>query len=494
MFRLLAAASCRVLVVAALFFACIDASAQVDRGQLEPLYRDLQSSDWGTRQDAFEIIQGNADFLKYPETADRFLALLVFEKQGMMERAAAGLDAEDGLYETLLPATWDLWKDKLTPQAFRVFATAGYSSNSPYAKDLGTRAGRFVGALLLWANDSNEYLRQNTVALMGYALAADQAGVQPLSIMERAALRGAISAASADNSLAVHFAVVNALSLARDAWAIPVLEQMYKREPASGENARARISAAIEAVRSRGQMPSQDFDALQAIDRDLQSSDPEVKSQALNELIKRPDFLSFVDTPDRLLRLLDLETRAIRSGTAREKGSAAQGNTLYETLLDATWQAWKDKLTYPSFRTLAAAVYDPASRYAGELGSQAGRFPIAVMQLADWEDPPTVRTNGVLMLAYALAEDEKSAVRATPDGRRSLTAEIVRAAGNRDPAVRLAVVNALRQVGGAWAIPVLEQMYESESSFDRSGENRQRVEAFRDTVGAAIQSIRSRVK
>jgi len=64
------------------------------------------------------------------------------------------------------------------------------------------------------------------------------------------------------------------------------------------------MKEAIQAVRSRGQMPSQDFDALQAIYRDLQSNDPQVKSQALNALVKREGFLNFVDTPDRLLQLL----------------------------------------------------------------------------------------------------------------------------------------------------------------------------------------------
>jgi hypothetical protein len=240
-------------------------------------------------------------------------------------------------------------------------------------------------------------------------------------------------------------------------------------------------------------MPSQDFDALQAIYRDVQSKDGEVKSQALNALVKREDFLSFVDTPDRLLRLLDLETGAVRGRAAPEKGLASQGNTFYETLLTATWQAWKDKLTYVSFRTIAGADYDPASPLAKELGSQAGRFPGAAMQLADYENPLAVRRNGVLMLASALAEDEKGTVRVTPDQRRGLSAETIRAASDRDPAVRSSVVSALKVAGGAWAVPILEQMYEREALFDPSEKNRQSTEAFRADVKAAIQSIQSHV-
>jgi hypothetical protein len=287
----------------------------------------------------------------------------------------------------------------------------------------------------------------------------------------------------------------------RDAWAIPVLEKMYEREPSlhpagdgqiPGEVLRSEMKEGIQAVRSRGQMPSQDFDELQVIYGDLQSKDAEVKSQALSALVKREDFLGFVDTPDRLLRLLDLETGAIRSRGATEKVPAVQGNTSYETLLAATWQVWKDKLTYVSFRVLAGADYDPASPLARELGSQAVRFAGAAMQLANPENPPAARTNGVLMLAYALAEDAKGAVHVRPDERDGLRRETVRAAEDRDPAIRLAVVNAAKLAGGAWAVPVLEQMYEREASIDPLGKNPQSTEAFRANVKAALQSIQSR--
>jgi hypothetical protein len=71
---------------------------------------------------------------------------------------------------------------------------------------------------------------------------------------------------------------------------------------------------------------------------------------------------------------------------------------------------------------------------------------------------------------------------------------VVRAAGDRDPAIRLSVVNALKLAGGAWAVPVLEQTYEREPLFDPSGENRQNMEAFCANMKAAIQSIQSRIR
>jgi hypothetical protein len=349
------------------------------------------------------------------------------------------------------------------------------------------------------SNSPDEFVRENATALVGYALAAEHAGTVPLAPDDRAALRRALATASTDRDYGVRIAAVRGLKLERDAWAIPVLQQMYERDPSlysaedgqlPGEILRGEMKEAIQAVRARGQMPSQDFDALQAVYRDLQSNDAEVKSQALNALAKREDFLSFVDTPDRLLRLLELETRAIRN--AQEKGAATQGNAFYKTLLTTTWQAWKDKLTYVSFRTIAGAEYDTASPLAKELGSQAGRFPGAAMQLADSENPLAVRRNGVLMLASALAEDEKGTVRVKPDERRGLAADAVRAASDRYPAVRASVVGVLKAVGGTWAVPILEQLYEREALFDPAGKNRESTEAFRSNVKAAIQSIQSR--
>lgn len=482
----------RALLPAALLFACIGASAQVDRGKIEPLFRDLQSSDSGTRQKAFAAIQQNAEYLKDPETADRLLALLVIEQQAIKQGIAAGEDVEGGIYDSLLDTLSGLWKDKLTPQAFRIFATAIFDPSSGWAKGLGRHAGRFVSTLLPLANDTDEYVRARAVALMGYALAADYAGVQPLSSTDRSALRSVISGASTDKSPGVRFAVVNALSLERDAWAIPVLERMYEREPASWENIRVQMKAAVQAVRSRGQIPSQDFDALQAIYRDLQSNDPEAKSQALNALVKREDFLSFVDTPDSLLRVLDLETSAIRSRAAPEEGSSARGNAFYETLLTTTWSLWKDRLTFPTFRILAVSVYGADSAFAKELGARAGPFTGMLWTPVSEGIPPQVRDNGLALLAYMLAGVEAGAVQITPDMRKLAAKDMARAAEDRDPTIRLAVVNAAKLAGGAWAVPILEQMYEREASFDPSGKNRQSTEAFRGNVKAAIQSIQSR--
>jgi hypothetical protein len=455
-----------VVFFLAALLACLDAPAQVDRGQLEALYQDLRSSDWGTREKAFEAIQRNAVYLKDPETADRFLVLVDELTQTIKTRHAAGLDSE-GWGEGMLEAAWELWKDRLTPPAFRVFASGIYGPDSLWAAELGTQAGRFVSAWLPLTNDTDGFFRENATALVGYALIEDRMGTIRLAPEDRAALRRALAAASADRSYGVRVAAVEGLKMERDVWALPVLEQMYEREPSFDpatqnrrllDSLRGRVKEAIQAIRSRAAIASQDFDALQACYRGLRSTDPDVRLEAINALVKREDFLSSADTPDRLLRLLDLETRAIRGRPAPEKESSGRANPFYESLLAATWQAWKEKLSTYSFSILARAAYDPASTFAEELGSQAGRFSGVAVQYADRENQAAVRANGVLLLAYALAGDEKGTLRLTPDERRFLTQVMVRAAEDRNPTVRLAVVNALRRAGGAWTIPVLEQM------------------------------------
>jgi hypothetical protein len=484
----------------ALLLAGFSASAQVDQGRIEPLYRDLQSSDWWIRQKAFETIQQNADYLKDPQTADRFLVLLGQLTQEIRRRYAAGLDSE-GLGEGVLEATWGLWKERLSPEVFRVFASASYSANSRSAKEIGSRAGQFVSTLLPLTASPDKFLRENATALVGYALAEDQAGTARLTAENRDALRKALAAAATDPDYGVRIAAVRSLKTERDAWAVPLLERMYEREPSlhpagdgqlPGEVLRSEMKEGIQAVRSRGQMPSQDFDELQAIYRDLQSNDPEVKSLALNALVRREDWLSFVDTPDRLLRVLEKETSAIRSLAALEKKSAAQGNTFYETLLATSWGLWKDRLTFPTFRVIAVSVYSSDSAFAKELGARSGPFAGMLWTPDSEAIPPQVRDNGLALLAYVLAGVEAGAVEMTPNMRTLAAKDIARAAEDRNPAIRLAVVNAAKLAGGAWAVPILEQMYEREASFDPSGRNRQSTEAFRGNVKAAIQSIQSR--
>jgi hypothetical protein len=278
----------------------------------------------------------------------------------------------------------------------------------------------------------------------------------------------------------------------RDAWPIPILEQMYEREPTNSETIHAQTKEAIQAVRSRGQIPSQDFDALQAIYRDLQSNDPEVKSQALNGIVKREDFLGFVDTPDRLLRLLNSETRAIRGRAAPEAGPPAQGDTFYEALLGATWQVWKDRLTPLTFRFISEAVYDFSSTFARELASRSSPYVPVSPVLASEPNPPQVRRNALALMAYGLTDDETGAVHLTADYRGMASRSLARAATDGGPGVRSSVVSTLRQAGGAWAVPVLNQMYEREASYDPSGKNPRSTAAFRADVKAAIQSIQSR--
>jgi hypothetical protein len=245
------------------------AAAQVDMGQVNTLYQDLKSSDWGTRHKAFKSIQGNLEFLTYSETGDRLLELLVLEKQVMMRRAASGLDAEDELYDAALETAWNLWKDKLTPAAFRVLAEASYNPGSRYARELGARAGRFVKELLPLATGDGEpvrmYTRENATALLGYALAADQQGAAPLTPVDRAALIQALITAAGDNAPGVRSAAVRGMRLAGGEWAVPVLEKMSEREASfdpSGRNSyivqqfRSEIKAAIEVIRARaGRQP-----------------------------------------------------------------------------------------------------------------------------------------------------------------------------------------------------------------------------------------------
>jgi hypothetical protein len=475
--------------------------AQVDEGRLQSLYQDLRSTDARTRLKAFEAIRSNDAYLTHSETPERLLALLVSERQESRRRQAAGLEADSDLDDNLLGVAWDLWKDRLTSTAFRVFAESSFNSGSPFSRELGARAGRFVAVLLPLAGDPNEYIRANATALIGYALAEDRAQTVGLAIDERAALRRALAAASADRNYYVRAETVDALKMERDAWAIPVLEQMYEREPSLGpssrdrqleESFRGKMKSAIQTIRSRAAMPSRDYDALQSLYRDLHSSSLDAKAGALSALVKREDFLGFVDTPDRLLRLLNSETRAIRGRSELEKRPAAHNDTFYEALLAATWQVWKDNLTALTFRLISEGVYDSSSAFVRELASKSSPYMPVLPVLASEPNLPQVRENAVAIMAYVLTDDEAGAVHLTADYRGMATRSLARAAADGDPGVRSSVVGALRQAQGSWAVPILEQMYEREAAFDPSGKNRQSTEAFRANVKAAIQSIQSR--
>lgn len=255
---------CAFVLTAALAVTGTAAPAQPDQSKLNSLYQDLRSSDWTTRQRAFKTIQGNEEYLNQPQTADHLLALLVSEKREMTRRAAAGLDAENELYYEALGTCWDLWKDKLTPEAFRVFAEASYNPGSRFARELGARAGRFVKVLIPLATVDGEevrmYTRENATALAGYALAADQVGTTPLTPPDRASLIQVLTTAASDKAYGVRWAAVHGMRLAGGEWAIPVLEQVRAREPSlhpSGMDPAVRrdfdaeVNAAIEAVRSR---------------------------------------------------------------------------------------------------------------------------------------------------------------------------------------------------------------------------------------------------
>jgi hypothetical protein len=264
--------SFRVLaVVTVLGLPCGNMLAQVDVGVLQVLYQDMQSSDQGTRFKAFQTIHANEEFLKSPETSDRFLAFLDLERQVIHRRYLSGEGYGEGWsedYAVLLGTTWGLWKDKLTPHAFRVLAEASYNPHSQYAEELGTRAGRFVGELLpltsLNRDVVDQYTRENAVALVGYALAEDAKGTVPVGAAERVALTQGLAKAALDSAPGPRWQVVKALKLAGGSWAILILDKMYEREPSfypGGrdsnilEEAKAEMKSAILAIRSRGGQP-----------------------------------------------------------------------------------------------------------------------------------------------------------------------------------------------------------------------------------------------
>ena len=240
-------------------------AAQVDLGRLQTLYQDMRSGDPATRFKAAGSIQADEQFLKYPETPNRFLALLEVERREIDRLYASGEGYGAGeLYASLLSSAWNLWKDKLTPEAFRVFAEASYNPGSRFARELGARAGRFLKELIPLTTVNGEevrmYTRSNATAVVGYALAADQEGTAPLTPVDRAVLIQALTNAAASKDFGVRAEAVRGMKLAGGEWALPVLQKMYEREASfdpSGKNAyivrqfREEISAAMETVRSR---------------------------------------------------------------------------------------------------------------------------------------------------------------------------------------------------------------------------------------------------
>lgn len=231
---------------------------------LHELYRDLLSNDWKTRYSAFKTIQSNEEYMKSEETASRLLALVAAETLEIRTRAVEGMEAGSEFYDEVLAATWRLWKDQLTAEAFRVFAEASYGPGSPFARELGVRAGNFVKELILLASKEGDrsaaYVRANATVLMGYALAADLENKNRLNAADRAALIQALVNASLDKEYPVRWAAIRSLGLAGGDWAFPILEEMRSREaafhpagwdPASRRAFESEVASALAAIRSR---------------------------------------------------------------------------------------------------------------------------------------------------------------------------------------------------------------------------------------------------
>lgn len=457
-----------------------------DSSALHSLYRDLESPDPALRRRAFEKLRTDRELLTSPETAERLLTFLLRERKVATERAALGLDVEEGLREQVLGVAWELWADRLDARVFRIFATDFYSPVSEYARSLGARAGRFADVLLELSGSQDRSLRESAVALAGYALLEDRMRSVRLTDVQRSQLRGLLALASSDPDIGVRLAAVQGLGNERDGWAIPVLEQMEEQEQsfhAPGEDqrvaeeVRSRIRAAVLAIRTRAAMPSGDFEALQAVYRDLRSNRLSTKTYALEALIKRQDFLDFIDTPGLLLRRLDAETKALRRQPMPVQREALNGVAdFYETLLMTTWQVWKQRLTLPAFRVLAEAIYEPDSQLRRELGPYVERFLGEVLRMTDPENPPPLRINGVWLLVSALAEDEAGRAHLSAEHRGRVVGAIPRLALDRDRSIRGSVFEALRQLGGPWAIPMLATIADREPSLQ--GE----VEAIKEAI------------
>lgn len=464
-------------------------SAQIqgsDSIALQSHYRDLESPDPAVRGRAFEKLRSDRELLNSPETAERLLTLLLREREDAMRRVALGLDVEDGLREQVLGVAWELWADRLDARVFRIFATDFYNPGSEYARSLGAKAGRFADVLLELSESQDRSLRECAAALSGYALLEGRMGSVPLTDAQREKLRRVLDAASRDLDFGVRVAAVQSLSNERDEWAIAVLEQMYERESslhAAGEpqrraeELRSRIREAMAAIRTRAAMPSRDFEALEAVYRELGSSRLPAKAKALDALVKREDFLGFIDTPERLLRQLGVETKALRSQPIlAQQGSPDEAASFYERLLMTTWQAWKQRLTSRSFRILAEAVYAPDSAFRRELGPHVGRFLGEVLRMTEPENPPPLRINGVWLLVSAMAEDGEGRAPLAAERRSRASSAVLRLTEDKDQSVRSSVFEALRRLGGAWAIPLLERIYDREPSL------REEVESTREAI------------
>ena len=222
-------------------YTCPISAAQVDLIRLKKLYQQLESNSPSTRFDAAEAIVSTPEFLHYPETAGRMLKFLEAEQREVERRYASG-EGYEGWGERrreLLIAAWKIWKDNLTPYAFRIFVRTSYSAGL-FGKEIGVRASRFVGELLtLAAYDHNEFVRENATRVVGLVLAEDRQGSVKLTDEEREALKRRLVAASTDLNLGVRYAVINSLALIGGRWSLDLLEQMYEREHTfhpAGEN------------------------------------------------------------------------------------------------------------------------------------------------------------------------------------------------------------------------------------------------------------------
>ncbi len=236
-----------------------EGARQPDLGRIHALYGDLQSNDDQLRDLATLAVLRDPDILAYPETKERLVQLLERLNELIERNFISRKGMPDGWGETiispLITVIPKLYHDELPERAFLALARTSYNPDSPFAKWLGEHSRPYLAQVINLAKpgpgdpNNDELRRQNAVALLAHLLKAEGEQKPPLSALERSTTLSAIASACKDPSDSVRWECALSLSAVGDTWAIPLLEDLLRRE--TGPFYREQAQKALEKLRQR---------------------------------------------------------------------------------------------------------------------------------------------------------------------------------------------------------------------------------------------------
>jgi hypothetical protein len=235
----------------------------VDPSRLQALYDDLKSDDDKRCELATLVVLRDPDVLAQPETKERLVELLERFNQLIQRNFVLGPGMPEGWDETFLgpviEAIRRLYADSLSRRAFLALARTAYNPDSPLAKSLGQLGRPFLKDMLelVKVEETNDamtasYLsvgRQNGIAVLTHLLDASDKAKPPLKAEECSLIMARITSAASDPAGNVRWEVSQSLARVGDASAIPLLEEMARKE--TGPYYREQMPKELAKLRQR---------------------------------------------------------------------------------------------------------------------------------------------------------------------------------------------------------------------------------------------------